>query len=308
MSERAWKMLTVTRFELWKSQMRRWSKPGMDPRETLDVAKNLATWANNATGSGKGPIAQYGKNVLFGPKLTQSKLNRMTVDPYNTAKTFINYKTATPGEKAVAWTRVEGLGQYFLSYVGFLAANQGILMAFGSKQKVNYTDPKKGDFLMFKGLGLESDIPGLHTEIRTLANIMAIQAASKKELHGDSRRTALGKTGSQYFMNKVEPGIGMGLELWSKQNWRGQPLPWSNEKGTKSNPKLDWIEYGSSHIPIPLEGPIGYVYGKLKENGASSMDAMAITKGLIILGLGATGVHVQEEPTPKKPTKSLISP
>jgi hypothetical protein len=295
MSERAWKMLTVTRFELWKSQMRKWAKPGMDPKEMLDVAKNLATWANNATGSGKGPIAQYGKDVLFGPKLTQSKLNRLTVDPYNTAKTFANWKNASVGEKAVAWTRVQGAAQYLLSYVGFLAANQGILLAFGSKQKINYTDPHKGDFLMFKGLGLEGNIPGLHTEIRTLANIMATRFASRKDLHGDSRRTATGKIVSGYLMNKSEPGVEMGEELLMRQNWRGQPLPWSDEKGTKKNPKLDWIQYGASHLPIPLEGPIGYVYEHLKQNGASSKDAMSITKGLIITGLGATGVHVQEE-------------
>lgn len=28
------------------------------------------------------------------------------------------------------------------------------------------------------------------------------------------------------------------------------------------------------------------------------MDAMTITKGLIITGLGATGLHVQEQPSP----------
>ena len=47
----------------------------------IEVGKNLAEWANHATGSAKGPISNLGGNVLFGPKLTQSKLNRMFSDP-----------------------------------------------------------------------------------------------------------------------------------------------------------------------------------------------------------------------------------
>jgi hypothetical protein len=301
MSERSWKMLTIMRFQLWKSQMVKWAKPirpDMKPEEVaevLDYGKNLATWANHATGSGKGPVATLGGNVVFGPKLTQSKLNRMVSDPLETIKTFGSWDKATPGQKAVAWTRMSGATQYLLTYAGFLAVNQGVLSAFGSKQKVNWTDPGKADFLAFKGVGLEGYIPGLHTEIKTLAKILATSWMSRKELRGESRYGHTGTIMSQYGMAKLTPSLETGLELLHKQNWRGQPVPWSSEKGTKHNPRLTWGEYAGSHAPIPLEGPIKYVYDHLKQNGASSMDAMAITKGLIITGLGATGVHVQEE-------------
>lgn len=39
---------------------------------------------------------------------------------------------------------------------------------------------------------------------------------------------------------------------------------------------MTWDEYLGSHASIPLEAPIGYVYNKLKRNGASSMHAMTI--------------------------------
>jgi hypothetical protein len=52
--------------------------------------------------------------------------------------------------------------------------------------------------------------------------------------------------------------------------------------------------------PIPLAGPIGYVYDHLKKNGASSMDASAIVKGLIIFGGGLPGFHVKEDYATKK--------
>jgi hypothetical protein len=136
-SARAWDMLTVMRYELWEGQMNKFLKPDMTREEVLDVGKNLATWANHATGSGKGFIgnAPHAGDVLFGPKLTQSKLNRLTVDPAKTIKTFANWGNATAGEKAVAWTRLSGATQYLAAGLGFLAVNQGLLSALGVNKK-----------------------------------------------------------------------------------------------------------------------------------------------------------------------------
>jgi hypothetical protein len=95
----------------------------------------------------------------------------------------------------------------------------------------------------------------------------------------------------------------------------GRPLPWKPQViGTRGKPigkaPLSWPQYAASLGPIPLQGPIGYVFDKLRENGASTSDANAILKGLItyglspqgmtIAGLGATGLHVREEPLAKK--------
>jgi hypothetical protein len=185
--------------------------------------------------------------------------------------------------------------------------NQGLLSALGIRKKedqVNFTDPTKSDFLAFKMGGIEGYVPGLHTEIRTLSQILATAFMSRKELRGESRQGKVGGIVGQYIMGKVTPSIQRGEELLYGQNWRGQPVPWSSEAGTPKEPRLSWGEYAGSIGPIPLEGPIGYVYDHIKKNGASSMDAAAITKGLIITGLGLTGAHVQEEPS-QKPKNSL---
>ena len=293
-------MLTVMRYELWEGQMNKFLKPDMTKEEVLDIGKNLAVWANHATGSGKGPVADVG-GVLFGPKLTQSKLNRLFTDPAQTIKTFANWQNASAGEKAVAWTRLSGATQYLVTGLGFLAVNQGLLSALGIRKKddqINWTDPMKSDFLAFKLGGIEGYVPGLHTEIRTLAKILATAFMSRKELRGESRQSKLGEIVWQYGAGKLTPAIQRGLEVGLGQDYRGRPVPWSSDQGTPKEPRLSWGEYLGSIGPIPLEGPIGYVYDHLKKSGASSMDAATITKGLIITGLGATGLHVQESTKP----------
>lgn len=297
---RAWDMLTVMRFELWKKQMGKYLKAGMTEAEALDIGKNLGEWANHATGSAKGPIANIGGGTLFGPKLTQAKVNRITVDPAKTVKTFLNWKEATAGERAAAQTRLSGATQYLATTLGFLAANQGLLIALGSNDKVNWTDPDKGDYFAFKGAGMNAYIPGIHTELRTLAKIVAVAYKSKKELRGENKFAATAKVVGQYGMGKLEPGIQRGLEIGLGQNWRGRPLPWSAESGTEKQPKMSYGEYAASVGPIPLEGPIGFVYDHLRKNGASGTDANAIVKGLIIAGGGLPGFHVKEEYVTKK--------
>jgi hypothetical protein len=297
---RAWDMLTVMRYELWEGQMNKFIKPDMTQEEVLDIGKNLATWANHATGSGKGIAADIGGGVLFGPKLTQSKLNRLTVDPASTIKTFANWGNATAGEKTVAWTRLSGATQNLVTGLGFLVVNQGLLSALGLRKKedqINWTDPTKSDFLSFKMGGIEGYVPGLHTEIRTLARILGTAFASRAQLRGESRQSEVGKIAWQYGMGKLTPAIQRAMEVGLQQNWQGRPVPWSSDQGTAKEPRLSWGEYAGSIGPIPLEGPIGYVYDHLRKSGASAMDAQTITKGLIIAGLGATGLHVQEEPS-----------
>lgn len=303
-SERAWDMLKTMRFELWNREMQKFTTPDMTHEQQVEVGRNLADWANHATGATTKPV--FGKlgGALFGPKLTASKLSRLFGDPAKTIKTFSNWGAATPGEKAAAWTRLSGAAQYTGSLLGFLAVNQGLNMALGSKQQVNFTDPTKSDWLQFKAGGLEGYFPGLHSEIRTLGQILATSWMSKKQLRGESRQAHLGDIVGQYAMGKVTPSISLAKDVLTGQNWSGRPLPWSSDPGKPDKPgklptsRMSWGEYAGTMGPIPLQGPVGYVYDKMRQGGASAMDTTAIIKGLIISGLGATGLHVKEEPPP----------
>lgn len=318
-ASRAWDMLTVMRFNLWKSQMLRNLKPGMTEAEALDIGKHYAEWANHATGSGAGWFANAAGDYAFGPKLTQSKLNRLTTDVAQTLDTFQKMARGietTAGERAVAWTRLSGATQATVGTLGFLAVNQGLLKAMGSKEEINWANPFRGDWFGFKGGGITGYVPGLHTEIRTMARILAVAFESKKppgwypqwakqqavafakEAKGESKLSQTAKIGGLYFLGKATPSIQRITEALMGQDWLGRPMPWSSETGTAYKPKLSWGQYLADIGPIPLSGPVGFFYDRVRKAGASSLDAMAITKGLIIGGLGLPGFHVHEEFAP----------
>lgn len=304
--QRAWSILKAMRFELWNHEMQRHTNPSMSQEQVLEIGKNLAEWANHATGSAKGPISNLGGNVLFGPKITQSKLNRLFADPVKTVNTFANWSKATPGEKAVAWTRLSGAVQYLGTGLGMLAVNQGVLWATGQKDKVNFTDPLKGDWLAFKGGGLEWSLPGMHSEFKTLGKILAATFGDSKEVNKmyRSKQNAWSQILGQYALNKAAPAIGLGKEIATGEDFMGRPLPWVQRAPAKTakgraaqaqKPPYSWDEYLLSHGPIPLTGPIRYVYEQLRAKGSSAMDAAAIIKGLIIFGVGATGMHISPD-------------
>jgi hypothetical protein len=313
--ERAWSILKAMRFELWNHEMEKYTNPKMPQEQVLEIGKNLAEWANHATGSAKGPISNLGGNVLFGPKLTQSKLNRMFSDPVKTVKTFANWQNASAGEKAAAWTRLSGATQYLGTGLGLLAVNQGVLWATGQKDKdgkgvkINFTDPTKGDFLAFKGGGLEWSIPGMHSEIKTLGKILAITFADSKDVNklsrGKGKHALMAETLGQYALSKANPAIGLGEQVATGHDLFGRPLPWVHEKAKPSAPPYGWPEYLLSHGPIQLTGPIRYAYDQLRAKGSSAMDAMSVIKALIIMGtdpkawaiggVGETGMHISED-------------
>ena len=337
-SERAWSVLTTIRFNLWKSVVKKLLKPGMSWEEQMKVGSAMAEWANHATGSSQNGIVKSPMlgATMFGPKLTQSKIDRLITDPGKTIKTFANWGNASAGEKAAARTRLSGLTQYALTYGGMLLANQGVLWATGQKDKdgsptqVNWANPFKGDWMAFKGAGLEGHIPGLYSELKLLGQIMALTFANSKEVNpkNDSETASWGKALGEWALGKATPVIGLTKELATGRAYPDRPIPlqmpWYQQDkpgkpGKPPSPSKQpfsgipglhgWDEYLISHGPIPLQGPLRYVYDQMRERGASATDAMAWMRSLIAFGLdpgavakgaavsliGATGIHVGYE-------------
>ena len=313
-AQRAWDMVGTFRFEMWKAAMKKEITPNMSRDQILDYGREFAKWANDATGAGKGKVANLGGS-LFGPKLTQSKINRMS-EIAKTPMDFANYENLSPGQKAVAWRRLGGATQYLTTRLGFLAANAALLEYFGSKQNINWTNPNKGDWMQFKGFGLEAGVPGLQTEIRALSRVLALtywtyapdstknKLAAKfgSDFAQKPRETgvkAVYDIGKDYATGKLAPGFERASEILSGKDWMGRPLPWNPDQGTADKQRLAWGEYLMGGVgPIPLQGPTRYVYDTLKQNGASSLDAQQVVKGMVVAGLGATGLHLQEEQSP----------
>jgi hypothetical protein len=121
-------------------------------------------------------------------------------------------------------------------------------------------------------------------------NQKAVEAAS----YGEARNKYdyFQKVLSDYAFSKATPTIGLGRELISGEAFGGRPLPWSAEPGKAKAPKYRWDEWLAAQAPLITNEPAKYIYDRLREGGASAFDAQAIIKGLIISGLGATGMRV----------------
>ena len=103
-----------------------------------------------------------------------------------------------------------------------------------------------------------------------------------------------------------------------RQDYLGHPLPFSKDPGTEGRPRLSWGEYLASAGPIPLSGPIGYIYDELQKVGMSKTESVGFIKALIYegmtvggaavvdpmfyttLGLGLPGFHIAPTHPPKE--------
>jgi len=310
-SARTWAALLETRFQLWNKAMQRHIDSGKYSAEDLDsIGKELAVWANHATGSGKGIISDPRiAPAFFGPKLAQSYWNRLVGDPIKTVNTWANWSRATAGEKVVAMQRLRGAMTAASTYTGMLLANQAILAATGQKDQINWTDPSQSDWLGFKGWGFRWSLPGaMHSEIKLIGQIIAAQSMKPEGLakvgimvpHGrvapdkllSLRGEYIARQLLQYAESKATPVYGLAKELITGHDFMGRPLPWVTEKQTPKeaakHPPISWGEYAWSKAPIPLTGAAKYVYDELRKNGASVTDASMWMRAAMIAGVSAT--------------------
>src|SRR5215468_79991 len=78
--------------------------------------------------------------------------------------------------------------------LGCWRANQGLLMATGQKDQINWNDPSKSDWLAFKGWGFRWGLPGaMHAEIRLIGQIIAAQSMSPEDLASVGIKVPQGK-------------------------------------------------------------------------------------------------------------------
>jgi hypothetical protein len=313
-SARTWGALVETRFRLWDAAMKRHIESGKYSASDIDsIGKELAVWANHATGSGKGVLTDPRLSwAFFGPKLAQSYWNRLIGDPLKTLSTWANWKNATAGEKVVATQRLRGAVSAALTYSGMLAANQAVLLATGQKDQINWNDPSKSDWLAFKGFGFRWGLPGaMHAEIKLIGQIIAAQSMKPEELAGVGIPVPHGKIAADkllslrelyvarqllsYAKSKATPVIGLEEELRTGHDFLGRPLPWSADKGTKEKPRVSWGEYAWSHAPIPVSGAAKYVYEQLRKSGASASDALMWIRAAMVGGASGTmGIEPKE--------------
>jgi flavin-binding protein dodecin len=293
-SRRAWDAIKVARISVFE---KRWSEVPENERN-IDTAKVIASQINHATGVMSPGEFGFGglSKGMFAPQLTASKLAKTVFDPIKTVATYSKILAGRGAEvpfaeRYGAQLRVKKAAQWLGAYASLLALNQGFLSAFGSNQKINYSDPKKADWLRFKAGGYVLNTRGSMEVIRLLGSIIAMSQANKKELYGATKTEAIRNQLARYAEYKADPALGLGIEQITRQDVFGRPIPWSNEPGTKSKPKYTYPEYIGSKGPIFLGGGVRDIYESLREKGLSAGDATSLIRALgnnpEILGRGA---------------------
>ena len=157
MFDQAWQQLSIT-------------------QRTPEMAEMYANAINNATGFTKGGKASAGilqspitKILFFAPKLIASRFKWLIQDPARMLGTFGKmanpFLKVSPEERMSAIYEAKNKAKFLGVLTGTLLANQALLSITGSNQSVNFLDPKKRDWLAYKGFGYELATIGAFTRI-----------------------------------------------------------------------------------------------------------------------------------------------
>jgi len=269
--------------------------------QTPEMATMIADSVNHATGVVKMRFREWSNWTFFAPKLEGSRWAWMVGDPYRAAKTLADWKGATPEERNFAISQVKEKATIAGVYLSLLAMNQGLLAASNSKQKVNFTDPRRGDFLAFKGDGMQFGvISPMIGMVRLFANL--VHAAGGKRNRVESlvpRAQEFGEVGEEYARGKLSPFAGFGVDLASQADFQGRPLPYSKDRvpaylRRQGVGKYTYGEYASEQFtPIPVSEAIREVW---KHQGMSDAEINTYLKALATgVVMGGTGARMQED-------------
>ena len=300
---RGFNALKVYRLELAKSFY-----DGLSASEKADpnTAKEIAKLVNHATGTSEINTPKWTNVAFFAPKLEVSRWQGLIGDPVKATKTFLDWNNATPAEKAMAKRVAKNAGEKLATYVALLSVNAGILAATGSKDKINFDDPTKSDFLAFKIAGKSiNPTGGMLATIRfiyaMLNSAKTAYTGTKKELRRKPQETQFQTIGTQ-LRYKLSPFASTAMDVFTGTDAMGRPLPWSNVKPRKGEKPYTIGGYlAQQQTPIPVSEALHEIKSSMKEKGMDNAQSDDILKGIAVgLISGGTGIKVQDVPKEKK--------
>lgn len=266
-----------------------------------NTAKEIAKLVNHSSGTTELTAPKVANTAFFAPRLELSRWQRLTTDPAKAIVTMTKWKEATPAEKAQAIRVAKNAGQLAATYMAALAANSGLLAAAGSKQKINYTDPLKTDFLKFKvGKDKTVDVSGgMLSTFDFISSMLGAAVLPKKELpNGKQRSDVMASEAWKYGTGKLSPFAGTIKDVATQKDFSGNTMPFSNDKPSKGGHKLTWSEYlTNEQTPIP----VAEFFKTMQQKGASQSEMSAIAQAALSAAIvGGTGAHIGETPKKKK--------
>jgi hypothetical protein len=303
---RGFDALKLYRMDMFEREVRNLPRDiATDSSSRKEIEKMIATDINHWTGFadiGHGPLVKGAQTLMFAPKLEASRWARIAGDPIKIINSLGNIATgkASRAETYQTRQRIKMYAEIAAVYFGSLAANQAILSATGSKQKINMTDPRKADYMMHKGLGFVGAFEGrLMSPVRLLAQIIQNAYGERSKIQQATHETRLQSTASdvlKYGRGKLAPLPALAADVFDRKDFAGRPLPFSDEKPRYADQKkYTWPEYLSQQGPIPAAMVTREVYNALQDKGIPDPQARAFMNGLVAFATGGVGAHVHEE-------------
>jgi hypothetical protein len=274
-----------------------------EQRENPEFLKNIVDLVNHSTGSYKGlKMNEVASTAFFAPSLKLAKAFDSFVDPTVQAFKMPIYSRLSEAEKHKARITLKRAGERIGVSIAFLAINQFILSASGSKKKVNIFNPHDPDWLKFKVGDVDVDTEGgsmwATKTVFALAYNAKMAAVGGKDKYGNYKTPDQkdAETLGQQIRFSLSPGAGIVWDLVTGKTAMGRPLPfYKGQKATKKHPRYTPLEYLGSKGPIPLaEGLDVFVEG-MRESGMkdpeivdylnNSLEAVGVAAAAGVIGI-----------------------
>jgi hypothetical protein len=268
-----------------------------------ESARLIADSVNHATGIVKTQFHESLNWLMFAPKLEASRWAYVFKDTAKAANYIAHWKTASLEQRAWAKSEMQQKAMVVGFYAMALYANQSFLKMAGSNQEINFTDPKKADFLAFKVAGFKVGVMNPFVGmIRMFANALHTAFGERTKFERLTSRTkSLMEVAGQYARGKMSPLSSFATDIASAQDYAGRPLgfmpqsePLSRSKRLQGIEPYGVGEYAAEALtPIPIEEGVKRIF---MSQGMSEADASKWVRTLIIAGgMSATGARVSED-------------
>lgn len=241
--------------------------------KTPEMAKAMSDDINHITGVVKSGIGGNKASLaLFAPRLLASRAAFLAGDPYKaveiatTAMSPSKWKALPPEQKFQVINQVKQKATIVATAYGLLLANQAILNAIGSGQKVNLTDPTKSDFWKFKVAGMDFSFGNAMLNMARLPiRLWRIGAGDGGKMkHVIYPDESMYSAAGEFARSQASPMAGLGLDLVFKGDYQnrplpqipgyGKPIPVPKRLAAQGIQPYTWPEFFAEQAsPIPLE-------------------------------------------------------
>jgi hypothetical protein len=278
------------------------------------ILQELMTLVNHSTGTTDrstflGGLFEHPnwRQVFFAPRLESARWQDVVINPARMGALYAKgaFTELTPAEKMFRRLVLRQNAFRAATYFALLGANEIAIQASGDKKdKINWLDPSKADWLAFKAHGQTIISPSSFLSPLRISLATTVSQVVPAENRSDVADKLL-----QYALGKVNPVFTDLLEIArGKQAYTGRPLPWKNAKEAKFGeaPKtpLKWYEYALAKAPIPIAQTAQEHFELLREHGVGSKFAKVFIGDSIAAAASIAATHVHPAP-PEKPGKRV---